>query len=136
MELQKLTWRSKSLHAFSWACIQLHELAFSYISLHAVTRACMQFLSLSEQLTRISQCLFWEKNYQLRISFKLSLWNLGFFAVVSNFNLLICPLNKKCILLLFSCILLELEMDILWARLHVLTLQKQVEFPFSRPAKQ
>ena len=27
------------------------------MSLHAVPRACMQFLSLSEQLTRISQCL-------------------------------------------------------------------------------
>ena len=27
------------------------------MTLHAVTRACMQFLSLSEQLTRISQCL-------------------------------------------------------------------------------
>ena len=38
--------------------MQVHELACSYISLHAVIRACMQFLSLSEQLTRISQCLF------------------------------------------------------------------------------
>ena len=39
-------------------CMQIYELACNYISLHAVTLACMQFLSSSEQLTRISQCLF------------------------------------------------------------------------------
>ena len=42
--------------------MQFHELAFSYLSLHVVTRACMQLLSLSEQLTRTSQCLFFFKN--------------------------------------------------------------------------
>ena len=41
-----------------WACMQFPELTWSFMSLHAVSRACMQFLSLSEQLTRISQCLF------------------------------------------------------------------------------
>ena len=39
--------------------MQLHELACSSLSLHAVTQACMQFLSSSEQLTRISQCLLY-----------------------------------------------------------------------------
>ena len=39
--------------------MQVHELACNYISLHAVAQVCMQFLSLSEQLTRISQCLFY-----------------------------------------------------------------------------
>ena len=38
--------------------MQLHELACSSLSLHEVTQACTQFLSLSEQLTRISQCFF------------------------------------------------------------------------------
>ena len=42
--------RSMSLHAGPQACIQLHKLAHSYISWHALTKACMQFLSLSEQL--------------------------------------------------------------------------------------
>ena len=37
--------------------MQLHEFACGYMSLHDVPSACMQFLSLSEQLTRISQCL-------------------------------------------------------------------------------
>ena len=40
--------------------MQFPELACSYTSLHAVTQACMQFLFSSEQLTRISQCLFSE----------------------------------------------------------------------------
>ena len=39
--------------------MQLHKLACSSMSLHAVQWACMQFLSSSEQLTRISQCLFY-----------------------------------------------------------------------------
>ena len=39
--------------------MQIHELACSSMCLHAVQWACMKFLSLSEQLTRISQCLFW-----------------------------------------------------------------------------
>ena len=38
--------------------MQLHKLTWSSMSLHAVSWACMQFLSSSEQLTRISQCLF------------------------------------------------------------------------------
>ena len=38
--------------------MQLHKLACSSLSLLAVSWGCMQFLSLSEQLTRISQCLF------------------------------------------------------------------------------
>ena len=39
--------------------MELHKLACSSLSLHAVPWACMQFLSSSEQLTRISQCLFY-----------------------------------------------------------------------------
>ena len=46
-------------------CMQIHEFACSYICLLAGPWACMQFLSMSEQLTRISQCFFlqdqWEK---------------------------------------------------------------------------
>ena len=37
--------------------MQFPELSAGSMSLHAVSSACMQFLSLSEQLTRISQCL-------------------------------------------------------------------------------
>ena len=37
--------------------VKFHELACSFMSLHVVSWACMQFLSLSEQLTRILQCL-------------------------------------------------------------------------------
>ena len=57
MQLHELACSYRSLYAFTWACMQLHKLACSSMTLHAVTWACMQFLSLSEQLTRISQCL-------------------------------------------------------------------------------
>ena len=40
---------------------ELHKLSCSYLSLHAVSWAYMQFLSSSEQLTRILQCLFINK---------------------------------------------------------------------------
>ena len=49
MQLNKPACSNMSLHAVTWACMQLHELACSSLSLHAVL--------LSEQLTRISQCL-------------------------------------------------------------------------------
>ena len=57
MHLHKLAFSYISLHAVTWACMQLHKPSCSSMSLHAVQWACMQFLSLSEQLTRISQCL-------------------------------------------------------------------------------
>ena len=37
--------------------MQFPELTWSFMSLHAVSWACLQFLFLSEQLTRISKCL-------------------------------------------------------------------------------
>ena len=55
MQFQEQECSSISLHTVPWACMKL---ACSYISLHAVPWAGMQFLSLSEQLTRILQCLF------------------------------------------------------------------------------
>ena len=67
MQFNELACSSKSLHAVQWACMQLHKLVCNYVTLHAVTLACMQFhehacsslLCLSsEQLTRMSQCLF------------------------------------------------------------------------------
>ena len=58
MKFHELACSFMSLHAVTWACMHLHELACSSMTLHSVTQACMQFLSLSEQLTRISQCLF------------------------------------------------------------------------------
>ncbi len=75
--------------------MQLQELACSSLSLHRVTRACVQFLSLSEQLTRISQCLFIDKltypatlpsgwvahviivSAQVPLVLNLGLWTLG-----------------------------------------------------------
>ena len=59
MQVHELAWSTLSLNKVPWAYMNFHELAWSYMSLHAVTWACMQFLSLSEHLTRISQCLFW-----------------------------------------------------------------------------
>ena len=56
-QLHKLTCSYISLHAVTWACMQF-PVTWSSMSLHAVSWACMQFLSLSEQLTKISQCLF------------------------------------------------------------------------------
>ena len=61
MQLHKLAWSllhklacwSKSLNAVPWAYMKFYELG-----LHAVSWDFMQFLSMSEQLTRISQCLF------------------------------------------------------------------------------
>ena len=61
MHLHKLAFSYISLHAVTWACMQLHKPSCSSMSLHAVQWACMQFLSLSEQLTRISQCLLFYK---------------------------------------------------------------------------
>ena len=58
MQLLKLACSYIGLHAVTWACMQLHELACCSLSLHSVTQACIQFLSSSEQLTRISQCMF------------------------------------------------------------------------------
>ena len=51
MQLHRVTCSYISLHGVTWAWMQVHELAWSFMSLYAVT-------SLSEQLTRISQCLF------------------------------------------------------------------------------
>ena len=65
MELHELAFSIMSLHAVSWACMQFLKLACSFMSLHAW--AWMQFLSLSEQLTRISQCLFYFLVYFLGI---------------------------------------------------------------------
>ena len=67
MQSHKLACRSMSLHAVTEACMQYHK----HARLHAVPQDCMQchkharsfmslymqFISLSEQLTRISQCL-------------------------------------------------------------------------------
>ena len=88
MQLHKLACSYISLHAVTKAYMQLHKLACSYISWHTVPWAScvqfpelswslyiklhkfacsyiifMQFPSLSEQLTRISQCLFCD-NYK------------------------------------------------------------------------
>ena len=57
MQFPELACSSLSFHEVSWAYMKFHELACSFMSLHPVSLACMQFLSLSEQLTRISQCL-------------------------------------------------------------------------------
>ena len=54
--------------------MKFHELACSFMSLHAVSWACMQFISLSEQLTRISQCLFWDTLYVNNIEGKYQCW--------------------------------------------------------------
>ena len=61
MQLHKLACIFMSWYAVPWACMQLLELSWSSMSLHEYPWACMQFLSLSEQLTRISQCLFCDK---------------------------------------------------------------------------
>ena len=65
MQLHKLACSHMSLHAVPWACMQFPELSGSSMSLHAVSWACMQFLSLSEQLTKISQCLFFIDPWQV-----------------------------------------------------------------------
>ena len=57
MQLHELACSSLSLHAVPWTFMMFNELTWSSRSLHAVSWACMQLLSLSEQLTRISQCL-------------------------------------------------------------------------------
>ena len=55
------------LQAGPLAYMKFHELTQSFMSLHAVSWACMQFLSLSEQFTRISQCLFLLKAFLKKI---------------------------------------------------------------------
>ena len=62
----------ESSRLFQNACMKFHEPTWSFKSLYAVSWACMQFLSLSEQLTRISQCLFF-----FYVGLKLK-WNLFF----------------------------------------------------------
>ena len=60
--------------------MQLHELACSSLSLHAVIQPSIQFLSSSEQLTRISQCLL--VLYQIEINqpnLIQATWTLGQF---------------------------------------------------------
>ena len=57
MQLHELACIYMSLHAVPWIFMMFNELTWSSIRLHAVSWACMQFLYLSEQLTRISQCL-------------------------------------------------------------------------------
>ena len=47
--------RSKSLHAITWACLQLCKLKCSYISLHEVTWACMQFPELALQFPELHE---------------------------------------------------------------------------------
>ena len=53
--------------------LQFPELSWSSMRLHEIPWACIKFLSFSEQLTRISQCLL--TNHLLRTSF-LPCWNL------------------------------------------------------------
>ena len=69
MQLHEIACSYMSLHAVPLACMQLQELSCSSMSLHAVQRACVQFLSLSEQITRISQCLF--TRYCIRAYFEM-----------------------------------------------------------------
>ena len=57
MQLHKLICSYISLHRVTWAYIKFQEFTWSFMSLNAVSWAWMQFLSLSEQLTRISQSL-------------------------------------------------------------------------------
>ena len=70
----KLACRSLSLHAVPWTFIKFNELTWSSMSLHAVSWACKQFLSLSEQLTRISQCLLVFTTNPLSTRQKLFSW--------------------------------------------------------------
>ena len=53
----------KSNHRMIYSQVYIKKLTWSSMSLHEVSWACMQLLTLSEQLTRISQCLF---SFQLR----------------------------------------------------------------------
>ena len=66
-QLHKLACSYMSLHAVPWTFMKFNELTWISMSLHAVSWACIQFLSLSEQLTRISQCLFNINSYSLKI---------------------------------------------------------------------
>ena len=59
MQIPEIACSSLSLPEVPWAYIKFHGLACSFMSLHAVSWSCMQFLSLSEQLTKILQCLFY-----------------------------------------------------------------------------
>ena len=86
MQLHKLACSYMSLHAVTLACMQLHELAYSSMILHAVPRACMQFIYLSEQLTRISQCLFF---YSLSQKFSYGNSDPDFVLRTLNFGLMI-----------------------------------------------
>ena len=71
MQVHELVCNYLSLHVVTWACMKCHELSWSFVSLHAVSWACMQFLSLSEQLTRFSQCLFFQNDSEwLEMDFK------------------------------------------------------------------
>ena len=75
MQLHMLTSIYISLYAVTWACMQLHELECSSLSLHAV-------LSSSEQLTRISQCLFRNSTVSIWL-WSLLILNLQFSCLVS-----------------------------------------------------
>ena len=92
MQLHELACSSLSLYAFPWTFMIFNELTRSSRSLPAVSWACMQFLSLSEQLTRISQCLqacfmksavFYLTKDKIKIQYSLiltadaSLWHYG-----------------------------------------------------------
>ena len=47
-----------SLHAGSWACMQVHELACTSLSLHAIPWACIQFPKLSWSSMRLYAVIF------------------------------------------------------------------------------
>ena len=66
LKIHELAFSSVCLHAVPWAYMKFHELRWSFMSLHAVSWACMQFLFLSEQLTRILQCLLSEHSFMVK----------------------------------------------------------------------
>ena len=102
MQFHELASSSMSFHAVPWACMQFHELACSSLSLHAIPRAWMQFLSLSEQLIRISQCLFvWHSVHKswFQSWFQNTSWKLFIFIFSApfgqNWKKFQCPSEKE-----------------------------------------
>ena len=70
-----------SLHAVTYACMQLQRLTCSRISLHGATLDPMQFHEQSEQLTRILRCLGGVRRNVINVKFwkmwKMSYWGRG-----------------------------------------------------------